>query len=348
MIRQLAARRAALMASYCSDALPGDHMSSISVTAAAKASAWLEDAATAGGIYDEDLGLTAYYKSPLAFALAGNRRDGVRLLDLAVERFRSNVGHFEDRRGGRSSRHCDLYEDLWLTVGATALDRTRVAERTFGYVEQYFDSESGGLSSAVSAPPSARTFDLRSTALGGLVAIELGATRLARSAATFAVELMYAQPEPDKEMFIVRNGDGDLIREFDEDSARYYVIRADQTRPLYYALGLAVCLLARYAGLTGDPAFLVAARRYVEASLAISPGALRHDYSGKLGWGLALLSRLTGEARYLWLSRCVARYLCGRQCGDGSWLSGGGGLDRRERSIDMTAEYSIWLRLIDY
>ena len=307
---------------------------------------WLVRAVSRTGVLNDQCGLTAYYKLPLALALAAQHEDGRRILGLATQKFRTTEGHFVDRDPGRRLRYCDLYEDLWLSWGALALGESSSARRTFSYVERFFDRRSGGLSSTVDTPPGKRLFDLRSTALGGLVALELGDADIAQRAAQFTAHLLLDQPLDPTGFYLVRDADGAIVREFAKDRERFFIVRRDQHRPLFYALGLAVCLLARYGLVTGDLSFLPTARQYVDASLAISMTALSHDYSGKLFWGLCLLDQLTGDGSYAELSARVGRYLCERQSAEGAWVPSDEQGLQMARSLDLTAEYCVWLQLV--
>lgn len=297
------------------------------------------------GSFGHRAGLTAHYKSPLAFGLLGRCQEGERVLGLIGSRFQSANGHLVDRFPV-SCRHCDLYEDLWFTWGAKILGETDIALRVFSYVTGFFDRKTGGLSSTVAALASERTFDLRSTALGGLVAIEMGAHHLARAAADFTAQLLLDQQTCGDTVFLVRDGHGHIVREFGQSEERFFVVRRGLARPMYYALGLGVCLLSRYAIVSGESSYLTAAERYVRASLRFAPEILSHDYSGKLCWGLHLMSEATRKRRYADLEAVIARYLCRLQSPAGNWTVGGRQGRTADRSIDMTAERSIWLKLI--
>jgi len=313
--------------------------------AAERGVGWLARTLRADGSFGDRAGLTAHYKSPLAFGLLGRHREGERVLGLIGSRFQATSGHLVDTSPG-SRRRCDLYEDLWVTWGAKILGEHDVALRVFSYVSGFFDHRNGGLSSTVSDLESERVFDLRSTALGGLVAIEMGAFHLARAAADFTAHLLLDQQACRDAVFLVRDRRGHIIREFGKGDERFFVVRRGLARPMYYALGLGVCLLSRYAIISGESCYLVAARRYVGASLRFAPEILRHDYSGKLCWGLHLMAEATQEPRFADLEAVVARFLCHRQSPAGNWTIDGVDGGEADRSIDMTAERSVWLKLI--
>lgn len=118
--------------------------------------------------------LAAYYKLPTALARMNRLAEGNKILDWTITHYQDERGHFNYGDMGKSgSRYCDLYEDLWLTWGAQMLGRLDCMRKTFSFALTYFDPGQGGFRSSISTinnPPS-EILDLRSTALGGIVAL---------------------------------------------------------------------------------------------------------------------------------------------------------------------------------
>jgi DUF1680 family protein len=214
-------------------------------------------------------------------------------------------------------------------------------------VQSLFDGFLGGFSSSVSrVDGNLWTSDLRSTALGGLVANVARRSQVAERAADFVVELLALQQGQADGLYLVRDRRGRLVTDFPADLERYFVLREGQRRPLYYAPGLAVCLLATLYQVTHRRRYLVSAMGYAELCSRFAPEIYLHDYSGKLCWGLAILARCTGEDSYRRDAMAAADHLCGRQSADGFWNDVEGTTREPCATLDLTAEYSVWLRLV--
>jgi hypothetical protein len=179
-----------------------------------------------------------------------------------------------------------------------------------------------------------------------VVASVAGDRQLAARAADFVVDLLELQPDVVEGVYLVRDWHGRLVTDFPPESERFFVLRRGQRRPLYYALGLAVCLLATLHRATGRADYLKPARRYARVCALFAPEIYRHDYSGKLCWGLAILARSTGEASYKRTALAAADHLCSRQNADGSWGVLYADPEDCCTRLDLTAEYSTWLCLV--
>jgi hypothetical protein len=266
-------------------------------------------------------------------------------------------GHFVDTQAGVTlNRYCDLYEDLWIAWGAARLGRFEVSLAVFRFCSRFFAEEYGGFRSTTKAAPPIDTslYDLRSTALAGLVALALGAPEVAAAAGRFAMVIMDLQPNPLDEFFLARDETGDLFRSYPPELARAFVIPRFPDRsqtPLYYALGLGIVLLASLYETTGNVSYLAGAERYATICQNYGEEILRNHYSGKLGWAFSLLWRLTNSDKYARISAIALDYLMETQLPDGSW-SVPTLFTRYEDqplafTIDRTAEYTLWIKFIE-
>lgn len=241
---------------------------------------------------------------------------------------------------------CDLYEDLWLGWGAHLLGLTDDAKRIYSFVLRYQDESTGGfLSQLAESEVGHFLVDLRSTSLSGILALSLGDHTAGRAAAEFVKSHLTAQPAPNDSFYLAREaGTGRLANIVDGVPARYLVVSRTVSRPLFYALGLAIGFLALASDKLTDNTLGLAAYRFAVASLAFAPDCFIHDYSGKLFWAYSLIeSRLDGVS-FPHIAEGIGRHLCSRQLADGSWsqldiLSGGS-------SINLTSEYIFWLMIV--
>src|SRR5439155_13715062 len=115
-----------------------------------------------------------------------------------------------------------------------------------------------------------------------------------------------------------RNREGDAA--LSGSPERAFVRFGGEERQHYFALGMALVLLARLALATGEAGPLDTAAAYLEPARAMLPGVAMWGQGGKVGWGAALLWQLTGEPAWLDLAeRIVGGYLLGTQETDGRW-----------------------------
>jgi len=275
-------------------------------------------------------------------------------MNWITDNYTQGDGYYQSITGiTRLTRKADLYETLWIAWGATILERTEIANGALAYALRYFDPTDGGFYSSAASDYHTHGKDLRSTALGGLVSAIVGRMDSAAAAASFVISLLNSQPQLESQhFFLVCDDTGRIVTSFPSESERYFVITANQERPLYYALGLAVAFLAKIALLSGNQEYLSAARAYVDVCTSYGDRLLRHDYAGKLAWGLALLYRQTGEK--ILESRLIeiCNYLCTLQQPSGEWRMNFLSSVELARagitnvSYDRTAEYSLWLTYV--
>jgi hypothetical protein len=294
--------------------------------------------------------LRTHYKVPAAMAQIGRSDLGLAVIDSLVGRYQRFDGHFSDEsHNPEQSRYCDLYEDLWLAWGAHLLGSRGVAESTFAFALGLQDVKCGGFRSSAGralcgAPP--YFADLRSTCLAGIVALAMGIDEVANSAAKFAKMLLADQPKLPSELLLVRSlTTGQLLAHAEGVPPRFLGIARTSTRPLYYALGLAIAFLVLCGSKLKDPSMVHAARMYATACMAFAPECLTHDYSGKLYWAFSILGEAECGDEYEDIALRIGKYICGRQLADGRWTGAAGG-NTPCQSVDLTAEYLFWLKLV--
>jgi len=317
-----------------------------------KGTRWLLQLQNKDGSYGNGvIELEAYYKSPLAFAETNHVLQGQKVIQWIVEKYRTPAGHFYDSLNDISfQRHCDLYQDLWIIWGAWRLGQFGIAQTGLDFVLRFFDKTSGGFQSSITDDISTARRELRSTALGGLVSLITGNIEVAKAAGEFLAKIIDMQPGPTLGFFLMLDANGKLVTDFPVEEERFFVVTSRQKQPLYYALGLAVAFLAKLSYITHEPQYITIAQKYLSICERYGIEILQHHYSGKLGWGLAMLYNITGEIKYKELAFVVLEYLAELQFPTGEWLLRNLFPNLREQpfvlTIDRTAEFSIWLTYI--
>lgn len=153
------------------------------------------------------------------------------------------------------------------------------------------------------------------------------------------------QIDPYHEFFLLRDlRDGQIVLSLIDIPERFVTIRRGVSRPLYYALGLAIILLAQCAAASQDMRYLRGAESYADICMAFSPESLFHDYSGKLCWGFSLLAASERGRSFLKTAKEIGDHLCIRQSPLGYWESNELEADRAQ-TFGLTAEYILWLDL---
>jgi hypothetical protein len=311
---------------------------------------WLRQNLTEEGGYGIQ-GLLPHYKSPMALATCGYPDEARATLSWIAQRYSGPDWHTRDPQDtAAAARQCDLYENLWLAWGAHQAGMPREARGLYGRCRDLQDPVTGGVRSRVGTA-AADFYDLRSTALAGLVGLSLGDEQAVSGAAGFTLRLIAEQPDPSQGFFLVRDGQGRLVTSFPEIDARLFVVgfAERQKDPLYYALGLGMTFLAAAYEQSGTLDFLSGALRYAEECMARTDGILRHHYTGKIGWGMSLLYRITGQHQYRTVAEQAVGHLLRTQLESGAWwiptLYGSFGDQPRSVTLDRAAEHALWLRL---
>lgn len=91
---------------------------------------------------------------------------------------------------------------------------------------------------------------------------------------------------------------------------------------------------------TGNGLYLETAKGYLDFALSCDNNIRTFYFSHKVAWGAAIMAQLTGENKYVELSKDIADYLLSIQEHDGGWLTD----QPAHTSFDQTAEIGIWLR----
>ncbi len=299
--------------------------------------------------------LVSHYKSPLLLAEGGLVAEGTEVLSWLVTNYMTDANHFYDKedRAARG-RYCDLYEDLWIAWGASRLSSDDLARSIFGFCLCFFDEDHGGFASRVAhlASDQSQLYDLRSTSLAGVVALELEELDAATAAARWVTDLIQGQKD-DAGFFMVRDQRGEIVRTYPPNLARIFVVPkrvSPFATPLHYALALAIIFLVKIYDSTARDEYLTTAREYASLCVGQEPAILRNHYSGKLAWGLALLAGATGEDSYLSKARAAINYILSNQQATGQW-SVPTLFPKLEQqplpvTIDRTAEYTLLAKYI--
>ncbi|MCU0483260.1 MAG: hypothetical protein MUC54_03160 [Chloroflexi bacterium] len=325
--------------------------SRIVLAAAQRGIAWLVARQNPDGTYGGEDDLNAYYKSPYPLRAGGEPASAARCMDHVARRYLTSDGDFmnapDQRTAGTYTRlWCQVYPNFWLLRAAHAMSRHALAGRIYRFMLTCQDSATGG--SYFEVDRRSGLLDSNSTAclvLGGLMGGDVATARRAGDAL-----LGWRSIQDDPSRFYLRWAPGGEARtEFADAESLYWVVDANRPAQAYWQVGLPQAALAKLYEVTEQPAYLEGSIALYDFLSSCQPDAVAAPTVGKLGWGSALLHRITGDERYLRTNRQITDYYLQTQHADGYWLSPAHASIETQPlklTIDLTAEFSSWL--LDY
>ncbi|MCU1448780.1 MAG: hypothetical protein JWP02_950 [Acidimicrobiales bacterium] len=158
--------------------------------------------------------------------------------------------------------------------------------------------------------PSGRP-ELGASALGGWAALEAGDDDAATRAVRFCEPFAWEQPDDTPGLLLGWEGDGPAEP----------LARAHAAGQPYGDVGAAVVFLARWFEETGEDDALDAALELHDVVVALGDNVWQ-PANALVGWGGAVLYRVTGEDAFLATAERMADVLCEAQAHDGSWAGG--------------------------
>jgi len=302
--------------------------------AAAKGAHWLLQHLQADGSFRGSPNLSAYYKAPCALAWSGHRDEAHRTLSFVKLRFARPNGDL-DGSGVAWLDQFRIYPHAWLACAALELGDAEFSAALTGFLEQAWNSESGGFRGRQDG-----TEEIMTTAMAGIACLRAGRMEVARGVKNWLNSVWAAQPDIQLGLY---HGYKPGIGILPGDRSVFYLVDATQLKQWYFQYGISAAFLADYSGRTGDAVSLELARRYLHASRWCREDVYRTPQSGKIGWGAAWTWEQTRNDDDLKLVEAVVEGLTALQCGDGSWNSAGvyeaSPESADESRMDVTAEF---------
>ena len=295
-----------------------------------------------------------YYKVVWALTVAGRLREANLAASYIKSRFMLEDGDFS---GGtpRSSEEWFqgryyTYLNVWIVIGAHKLGRFDLSIPGINYMLRYRDPVTGGFCNEKPYPQGRYIEDALATSYNGLACLYLGRLEEARGAGNFLIRLLELQPEFEERFYAAMDGEGRLITDFPPEEAIHRVVEAGERQQYYYIIGYPIILLSKLYLATGEKRYLETAERYFSFTKICRGDVYASPPSGKLGWGCALLYRVTKDEEIGRAVKAVTEYLLERQEEEGCWLRFPGFKRYRDGepyplcgAIDITSEFTAWL-----
>lgn len=296
-----------------------------------------------GSFGEKATDLAAYYKLPLLLLLTGRLRDAHRVLDHIVAAFARNEGDFGTEEEARTAdpvlRQYPGYMTGWVALGALRMGRFDVAMPAWQWLRGFHDPETGG---ATLSGPDGDADDPISTLMTahlGYVALSFGDLALARACGKALGDLLAAQPELHERLMLRMTADGGFVEAASLEEAPLHAIEVGRADQAFFFAGYPIAFLTQLYRATGDEGALETARRYGAFILACGEAVEINHFAHKVGWGMGLLARTTGDSRHGALGRAVAERLIDEQGQDGGWLED----DPLIARLEQSAGVGIWL-----
>ena len=285
--------------------------------------------------------LAAIYKAPSAFLLGGRPRAAQAATDHLVRAHLRPDGDLHTAPGLITAdpvlSQYRGYLTGWVAMGAQRLGRYDLSLPAWGYFRRSHHQTLGG--STCDGP--ARTNsgqELFMSAHLGMCALTFCDIAVAEGAGLALERFLDAQPDPDR-LLLRMDVDGALVTDFPKDAAALYQVDRTQPGQCWFFAGYPIAFLTRLYQAIHAEAVLEAAERYVRFVLPAGDLLAGEHFAHKVGWGLGLYARVTGDQAALALSARVAESLVAAQHDDGLWLPDAPLVTR----LDQSAEVACWL-----
>ena len=298
-----------------------------------------------GSIGPVDQGLY-YYRTPLALSTAGYGMEACALLDWIRENMFTKEGDFDGKYGrGGYGENFYTYPNANLVIASQKLNQYDLAYRGVDFLCRMRDKEAGGFYNFKDKPRERQRLDIWTSSQAGLACLAVGRMKEAEETGIFLARMMDLQPDPEKKLYNVYQPGKGLLTSYPEEEAKYFVVDAESTMQYYFIPGIAAAFLGRLYMASGNEKHLELAEKYLEFSLRCSEDQFTRPQVGKVGWGAAVLYRITGASTYLNLARKVAQYLVDYQHPQGYWqnIPPFTGL---HHTIEVTSEFILHLESI--
>ena len=309
---------------------------------------WMLAQSAADGSYRDAMpALGAYYKTPYFWAATGHGGHFGRAAAYMESTFFGPDGfHSEtDPKAPVYNSHFFNYMMGWVARGLWIGGRLDFARKAYEYLAAPQDEF---ITATCDQGPEVTVANrnIGAAANAGVSFIYAGDMASARHCGDFVWSVFAAQAGAADEFIVRTDAAGALLREFPEAERAVTVIDMHKPDQMYWYLGIAMAMFGKMYEATGEAEHLDRAAAAFDVFDRCQANVADDDLTvGKVGYGAALLHRLTGEQRYLDACRRCAANLIRTQQDDGYWLyERRGDITELNRStmLDFCAELTIW------
>ena len=290
--------------------------------------------------------LASYYKSPYLFYLSGRVEEATRLLDYIRVKFMRESGDFTTSAGVKSENPAFVeywaYINGWIAMSSLKMGRFDVAYPAYEYLKTFYHPRNGGFTTQRPFGKADNVLDIFTTAHLGLVALYFGDLDRARAAGRLIQRVASLQPDGASGFYLRINEEGELIKDFPEETGAFFLVSRTQPHQAYFMIGYPIAFLGKLFSATRETSYVRTADRLLDFASACEGNLRSSHLAHKVAWGAAVVGNLTKERRSVELSISIVEYLLSIQDPSGAWLKD----QPASTSFDQTAEIAIWLREI--
>ncbi|MCX6081327.1 MAG: hypothetical protein NTW32_17485 [Chloroflexi bacterium] len=283
--------------------------------------------------------LSAHYKAPYLYAAIGDQLQGRHYADLIQGKYLQPDGDFRTTPHEKGWAHlaCSpanryLYSNGWVICGLRRLGFYGAAERGLNFMRQFQSPALGGFASRFdprTGQVDHRYLDSSSTSSAGLALLACGDLQAARSAGDFILQLLDAQPSPDRFFYCSWDVETGLMTDIwgDENTSairgRKQFCLSAETDPHYeltWLVGKPMKFLAKLYDMTANTRYLEGARALLTFFERLDHERVHNYGSCKIMWASAELYRHTGEIHFAQTAEEIFRWFCETMTPSGIWV----------------------------
>jgi hypothetical protein len=283
--------------------------------------------------------LSAHYKALYLYAAIGDPILGRHYAQRITSHYLRPDGDFRTYAHEKGWAHlaCSpanryVYSNGWIICGLRRLGYYGIAERGMDFVRRFQSDKLGGFSSRfdpTTGTVNPRYLDSSSTSSAGLALLACGDIKTAIQAGDFILQLLDAQPTPDKYYYCSWDVESGLMTDIwgDEDTeairGRKQYCLSTETDPrseLTWLVGKPMKFLAKLYDMTQESRFLDGAHWLLRFFERLDHERVHNYGSCKIMWASAELYRHTGEKHYAQTAEEIFRWFCETMTPEGTWI----------------------------
>jgi hypothetical protein len=295
-----------------------------------------------------------YYKVIWPLVLAGKFREADLLSSYIKSTFMLKDGDFS---GGEPRSEDEWFQwryytylNLWIIIGAHKLGRFDISIPGIRYMLKYRDPETGGFCNEKPYPEGKYMEDILTAAYNALGCLYMGRIDEACRAGDFLINVLSVQPDRQDRFYVAYNASDGLITDVPFKEKVNRIVETSERDQFYYYIGFPVISLSKLYLATSEEKYLEAANGYFDFTKSCQEDVYASPPSGKLGWGAAILYRITGDRDVGEAVRRQVRYLLKTQDREGCWsrfpgfkMYMNGEPYPITGRLDATGEFTSWL-----
>lgn len=283
--------------------------------------------------------ILAYYKAPMAFALAGRVGEAAAVANHLRGTFFRN-GDFHAVQDDPTSGGSKNYRNAWIARGLHTLGFYDLSVPTGDFLESEMDRNTGGVLTTSSVAGQHREMDWGSTCSTVIALLAMGRREPAVRCGDFLVRMLDDQNGGGEALYLRRDSSGEIITDMIDRPANLYSVMIGQTGQAYWYLGMAMVAFAGLYRWTGDEKWKKAGDRVYDIVSRCDDEVYATITNGKVAWGAGAMFAATGDRKFGLLADRIWTWVCETQTPEGVWLRPGAETVA-DQALDVSLDTSL-------